>query len=46
VTQETPRSVLDKLGMEGYMVVTTTGLGQTCVWTCEKPRPKFMTPHQ
>ena len=30
------RAVLDKLEKEGYKVVASCGVGQTCVWTMHK----------
>ncbi|XP_052768873.1 GTP cyclohydrolase 1 feedback regulatory protein-like [Mya arenaria] len=32
-TEDPPRLVLNKLEQAGYRLVTTTGVGQTCIWT-------------
>ena len=32
-----PRIILDKLDKLGYTLVTTCGIGQTCIWTLHKP---------
>jgi hypothetical protein len=37
VSQSSPRIVLDKLAARGYQVVSTSGAGQTCIWTLFKP---------
>lgn len=31
-----PRIILNKLEERGYRVLTMTGVGQTCIWTCYK----------
>lgn len=36
-TQDAPRIILNKLEKRGYKVVSTTGIGQTIVWTLHKP---------
>ncbi|XP_015928345.1 GTP cyclohydrolase 1 feedback regulatory protein [Parasteatoda tepidariorum] len=35
-----PRVILDKLELRGYRVVAMAGIGQTCIWTLNKP-PEF-----
>ncbi|GBN19205.1 hypothetical protein AVEN_6408-1 [Araneus ventricosus] len=35
-----PRVLLDKLELRGYRVVAMAGIGQTCIWTLNKP-PEF-----
>ncbi|TKR60220.1 hypothetical protein L596_027503 [Steinernema carpocapsae] len=34
VTDLHPRLVLNRLATYGFRVVTMSGIGQTCVWTC------------
>lgn len=36
-SEECPRIVLNKLEKIGYKVVAMTGVGQTCIWTLNKP---------
>ncbi|XP_067944340.1 GTP cyclohydrolase 1 feedback regulatory protein-like [Watersipora subatra] len=36
-SEEPPRVVLNKLDALGYKVISSTGIGQTCIWTCYKP---------
>ncbi|KAF6040772.1 GCHFR [Bugula neritina] len=34
--EEPPRVILDKLDVEGFTLVSSTGIGQTCIWTLYK----------
>ena len=36
ISQDPPRVVLNKLEQMGYKVITSTGVGQTIVWTLHK----------
>jgi hypothetical protein len=36
-SEDCPRIVLNKLEKKGYKVVAVTGVGQTCIWTLNKP---------
>lgn len=40
-----PRVVLNKLEELGYRVVSSGGVGQTCIWTmyCESPKEPWKT---
>ena len=35
-TPDVPRVVLNKLAQRGYRVVSSAGVGQTCIWTLYK----------
>ena len=37
VCADPPRIVLDRLEGQGYKVVSSTGCGQTLIWTLHKP---------
>ncbi|XP_001624167.2 GTP cyclohydrolase 1 feedback regulatory protein [Nematostella vectensis] len=37
LSKHPPRVVLNKLGKIGYKVISSTGIGQTIVWTLFKP---------
>lgn len=37
VVPDPPRVVLDKLEQLGYLVVSSSGIGQTIVWTLHRP---------
>ncbi|CAM1325444.1 Uncharacterised protein g8949 [Pycnogonum litorale] len=36
-TKLAPRIILNKLEELGYIVISSVGIGQTCVWTLHKP---------
>ncbi|XP_077999731.1 GTP cyclohydrolase 1 feedback regulatory protein-like isoform X2 [Glandiceps talaboti] len=36
-TPDNVRIVLNKLEQKGYKVVSVSGIGQTCIWTMNKP---------
>ncbi|VDI56206.1 Hypothetical predicted protein [Mytilus galloprovincialis] len=36
-SEDCARVVLNKLEKKGYKVVSMTGVGQTCIWTLNKP---------
>ena len=35
-TPDVPRVVLNKLAQRGYRVISSVGVGQTCIWTLYK----------
>ncbi|GFS89919.1 GTP cyclohydrolase 1 feedback regulatory protein [Nephila pilipes] len=39
-SSDPPRVLLDKLELRGYKVIAMAGIGQTCIWTLNKP-PEF-----
>ncbi|XP_054717490.1 GTP cyclohydrolase 1 feedback regulatory protein-like [Uloborus diversus] len=40
-SKDPPRIVLDKLELKGYKVIAMAGIGQTCIWTLNKPPDSF-----
>lgn len=41
VSRYAPRIILDMLEVKGYKVVSSCGVGQTCVWTLYAENPEF-----